>query len=121
MLLWYALLSEQYRLQKAHIIPDTLDDFVPSCYLHIVYTYSHEVVVLGNRIKPSHTKEAPVVKILCSNATADNCSYGSRRSFKKEAGMERNVPFGSPPCQTVNVPCRIAKPIGRKASREARK
>jgi phosphatidylethanolamine-binding protein len=65
------LLSEQHRLKKAHIIPDTLDDFIPSCYLLVVYTSSHEVVRLGNRIKPSYNKKVPVVRILCSNTKAD--------------------------------------------------
>jgi hypothetical protein len=36
--------------------------------LHVVYTSSHEVVLLGGKIKPSHTKKAPVVRISCPNA-----------------------------------------------------
>jgi phosphatidylethanolamine-binding protein (PEBP) family uncharacterized protein len=99
--LWYALLSEKYRLQKAHIIPDTLDDFVPSCYLHIVYTYSHEVVVLGNRIKLSHTKKAPVVKILCSNATADNGSKSFTIALTDPDAPSRKKPEWSEMCHWI--------------------
>jgi len=62
------LLNKHCRLKQANIIPDTLDDFVPSCYLHAVYTSSHEVVRLGGKLNPSHTKKAPVVRISCPNA-----------------------------------------------------
>jgi phosphatidylethanolamine-binding protein (PEBP) family uncharacterized protein len=33
-----------------------------------VYTSSQEAVRLGGKIKPSHTKKAPVVRISCPNA-----------------------------------------------------
>lgn len=59
------MLNQLCRLKQAGIIPDVLDDFVPSCSLHVAYTSSHKVVRLGSKIKPSHTKKAPVVHVSC--------------------------------------------------------
>lgn len=42
-----------------------MDDFHPSCYLNVFFPKKRECVLLGNKLKPSHTQIPPSVTILC--------------------------------------------------------
>lgn len=91
----------QCRLKQAHIIPDTLDDFVPPCYLHITYTSSHEEVWPGDKIKPSHAKKAPVVRIMCPNLKARKDIKGFTIALTDPDAPSRENPEWSEMCHWI--------------------
>ena len=89
------------RLKKAHIISDTLDDFEPSCYLRVFYDSHHEEVFLGNKIKPSHTKEAPKIRIFCPKSKAAAHSKGYTIALTDPDAPSRKDPKWSEMCHWI--------------------
>jgi len=55
--------SVRAALRRAKIIPDVLDDFIPTFALSLSYTSAHKTVSLGNNIHPSDTSLRPVFEI----------------------------------------------------------
>jgi hypothetical protein len=52
-------------LEKADIIADVIDDFMPKCFVVPFYCKKKQPVALGNILKPSTTEESPSLKIYC--------------------------------------------------------
>jgi hypothetical protein len=55
-------------LKKAKIIDDVVDDFMPKCFVAPVYEnkkHKEYPVALGNVLKPSNTKDEPLLWIFC--------------------------------------------------------
>ncbi|CAG8951567.1 hypothetical protein HYFRA_00007483 [Hymenoscyphus fraxineus] len=50
-------------LKKAQIITQVLDDFLPKC--HVLPSYPHHPVHLGNELKNATTQSRPKVRIFC--------------------------------------------------------
>jgi hypothetical protein len=93
--------THQCRLKKAHIIPDILDDFLSSCYLHIIYASSHEEIWLGDKIKPSHTKKAPVVRISCPDSKPSKDNKGFTVALTDPDAPSRKNPEWSEMCHWI--------------------
>ena len=91
------------RLKKAHIIPDTLDDFKPSCYLSVFYNSSGEKVFLGNKLKPSYTKEAPKARIWCAKSEAEAHPKGYTIALTDPDAPSRKDPKWSEICHWIAI------------------
>ncbi|MCJ1296485.1 hypothetical protein MMC34_008051 [Xylographa carneopallida] len=55
--------ADSVKIAKAKIIPDVLDDFIPTFSLSLSYTSAHKTVSLGNNIHPSDTHVRPVFEM----------------------------------------------------------
>ncbi|MCJ1378363.1 hypothetical protein MMC17_001461 [Xylographa soralifera] len=76
--------SVRAALTGAQIIPDVLDDFVPTFALSLSYASAHKTVSLGNNIHPSDTSVRPVFEIhpLSSTTTlSPTCTLASNRTY----------------------------------------